>query len=319
VTSPAPLKVGVLVWNQYTDWPSLRDAAADADRLGYDSIWTWDHLYPIVGSPQGPIFEGYMALAGFAAVTQRATLGLMVGANTFRNPALTAKLATTLDHLSGGRAVLGIGGAWFEQEHAEYGIEFGSGFGERLSWMDEATGAMRALLDGEAVTSPANGAYRFKNLRLLPRPVQERLPIMIGGSGERKTLRGVAKYADMWNAMGTAEKLRHKLEVLRGHCEAVGRDVAEIELTVGCKPIIRSTESEARRLWEAQMAHNRTPMSDVEDDDTFWVGTPEQVAQEMIDRTALGFGTYIAELAAPYDDETLERWIGEVKPMVDRA
>jgi alkanesulfonate monooxygenase SsuD/methylene tetrahydromethanopterin reductase-like flavin-dependent oxidoreductase (luciferase family) len=129
----------------------------------------------------------------------------------------------------------------------------------------------------------------------------------------------VAKYADMWNAMGTPEKLRHKLEVLRGHCDAVGRDIAEIELTVGCKPIIRSTEAEARRVWESQMAHNRTPMSNVEDDDTFWVGTPEQVAQEMIDRKALGFGTYIAELAAPYDDETIERWIGEVKPMVDRS
>jgi alkanesulfonate monooxygenase SsuD/methylene tetrahydromethanopterin reductase-like flavin-dependent oxidoreductase (luciferase family) len=312
-------RLGVLLWSQATDWPEFEASAMKIDRLGYEHLWTWDHLYAIFGDPYQPIFEGYASLAAWAKVTERVRLGLLVGANTFRNPGLTAKLATTLDHISHGRAILGIGGAWFEQEHDEYGIEFGSGFGERLTWMDEATGAMRALLDGEAVMSPPDGAYRFKNLRLLPRPVQSQVPIMIGGSGERKTLRSVAKYADMWNAMGTPEKLRHKLEVLRGHCDAVGRDIGEIELTVGCKPIIRSTEAEARQVWQAQMAHNRTPMSDVENDDTFWVGTPEQVAQEMIDRTALGFGTYIAELAAPYDAETIERWIGEVKPMVDRA
>ena len=142
---------------------------------------------------------------------------------------------------------------------------------------------------------------------------------MIGGGGEKKTLRSVAKYADMWNGMGATETLARKVGVLREHCEAVGRDMAEIELTCGCKPIIRSTEAEARRLWEAQMEHNRTPMADVEDDATFWVGTPEQVAQEMIDRKALGFDTFIAELAAPFDDETIERWMTEVKPMVDRA
>jgi alkanesulfonate monooxygenase SsuD/methylene tetrahydromethanopterin reductase-like flavin-dependent oxidoreductase (luciferase family) len=312
-------RLGVLLWSQATDWPEFEASAIKIDRLGYEHLWTWDHLYAIFGDPYQPIFEGYATLAAWAKVTDRVRLGLLVGANTFRNPGLTAKLATTLDNISNGRAILGIGGAWFEQEHNEYGIEFGSGFGERLTWMDEAAGAMRALLDGEAVTSPPDGAYRFKNLRVLPPPVQSQLPIMIGGSGERKTLRSVAKYADMWNAMGTPEKLRHKVEVLRGHCEAVGRDFAEIELTVGCKPIIRSTEAEARQVWQAQMAHNRTPMSDVEDDDTFWVGTPEQVAQEMIDRKALGFGTFIAELAAPYDDETIERWIGEVKPMVDRA
>ncbi len=185
--------------------------------------------------------------------------------------------------------------------------------------MDESVAAMRRLLDGETVTSPAGGRYRFKDLVLHPRPLQEHVPILIGGSGEKKTLRTVARYADQWNAMGSVEKLRHKIEVLRGHCEAVGRDPAEIAFTAGCKPIIRDTEGEARRVWEAQMAHNRTPMDEVETDDTFWVGTPELVAERMIERRALGFHTFLAEMAAPYDDETLERWIGEVKPMVDAA
>ena len=108
-----------------------------------------------------------------------------MGANTFRNPALTAKLAVTLDHISGGRAILGIGGAWFETEHTEFGIDFGHSPGERLTWMDEAVTAMRALLAGESVTSPPDGRYQLSNLRINPLPVQERLPIMIGGSGER--------------------------------------------------------------------------------------------------------------------------------------
>jgi alkanesulfonate monooxygenase SsuD/methylene tetrahydromethanopterin reductase-like flavin-dependent oxidoreductase (luciferase family) len=312
-------RLGILLWSQATGWDEFERSAVRIDELGYDHLWTWDHLYAIFGDPYQPIFEGYATLAAWAKVTTRARLGLLVGANTFRNPGLVTKLVTTLDHISGGRAILGIGGAWFEKEHTEYGIDFGASPGTRLTWMDEAASAMRGLLDGEAVTSPPGGRYRFDQLRMLPGPVQDHLPIMIGGSGEKKTLRSVAKYADMWNAMGSVEKLRHKVSILRVHCEAVGRDFHEIELTAGCKPIIRSTEAEARALWEAQMAHNRTPMANVEDDDTFWVGTPEQVAQEMIDRKALGFGTFIAELAAPFDEETIERWIGEVKPMVDSA
>ena len=161
------------------------------------------------------------------------------------------------------------------------------------------------------------GRYQFDALRHQPLPIQPRLPIMIGGSGEKKTLRTVAKYADMWNAMGTIEKLTHKDGVLRAHCEAVGRDQSEIQRTVGCKPIIRDTEAEAQRVWEMQMAHNRTPMADVADDDTFWVGTPDQIAEKMAACHEIGFSTFLAEMAAPYDDETLERWIGEVKPMVE--
>ena len=312
------VRLGILLWNQATTWPEYEAAAQRVDRLGYDHLWAWDHLYAIFGDPYQPFFEGWTTLAAWAKATERARLGLLVGANTFRNPGIVARMAMTLDHMSDGRAILGIGGAWFGLEHAAHGLEFGSGPGQRLDWLDEATAAMRTLLDGGEVTSPEGGHYTFDRLVLHPRPVQQRLPIMIGGSGEKKTLRTVARYADMWNAMGTVDFLRHKDEVLRQHCEAVGRDQAEIERTAGCKPIIRDSEAEARRVWESQMAHNRTPMSDVEDDDTFWVGTPEQLAEEMRARRELGFDTFIAEMAAPYDVETLERWIGEVKPMVER-
>jgi alkanesulfonate monooxygenase SsuD/methylene tetrahydromethanopterin reductase-like flavin-dependent oxidoreductase (luciferase family) len=312
-------RLGVLFWSQATSWADFEAAAVRADALGYDHLWAWDHLYAIFGDPYQPIFEAYTTLAAWAKVTTRTRLGLLVGANTFRNPALVAKTITTLDHISDGRAIAGLGGAWFDLEHTAAGIDFGSGFGERLDWLDESAGAIRALLDGEDVSSPAGGRYALDGMRLLPPPVQSRLPILIGGSGERKTLRTVAKYADMWNAMGPVDFLRHKIDVLRRHCDEVGRDIGAIELTAGCKPIIRDTPEAARGVWEAQMAHNRTPMKDVLDDDTFWVGTPEQVAAMMIERKALGFHTFIAEMAAPFDDESLERWIGEVRPMVDAA
>ena len=176
----AEVKIGALCWNQYTDWPDLLAAGIRADRLGYTSLWTWDHLYPIVGSADGPIFEGWLTLAAWAQATEHVRIGLMVGANTFREPALTAKMATTLDHISNGRAILGIGGAWFETEHVAYGLEFGGGFPERLRWLGEALPIMRGMLHGERPTA-AGPRYRATAVRNDPPPIQERLPLLIGG------------------------------------------------------------------------------------------------------------------------------------------
>lgn len=311
------LKLGVLLWNQAVAWPEMAAAALRVDQLGYDHLWTWDHLYAIFGDPYQDFFEGWSALAAWAPQTERTRLGLLVGANTFRNPGLTAKIATTLDHISGGRAILGLGGAWFDLEHRAHGIDFGSGFGQRLDWMDEALAATRALFDGETVTSPPGGHYAFDGLRQLPRPVQARLPIMVGGSGERKTLRSVARYADMWNAMGPLDVMRRKVDVLHEHCAAVGRDPSEIEFTLGIKVTIRDSRAEAERVKWAAIAHNHTPRSEVEDDDTFWEGSPEEIADRLRPYVELGFRTVISEQPAPYDPETLERFIGEVKPLID--
>jgi alkanesulfonate monooxygenase SsuD/methylene tetrahydromethanopterin reductase-like flavin-dependent oxidoreductase (luciferase family) len=313
------LKFGILLWNQATDWPSYIEAARRVDALGYEHLWSWDHLYAIFGDPYQPIFEGWTSLAAAAVATKKTRLGLLVGANTFRNPGLVAKTAATLDHISGGRAILGLGGAWMEPEHQAHGIDFGSGFGQRLDWLDESVAACRAILDGKTVTSDGSGRYHFNDLRHNPAPVQAHLPIMIGGSGEKKTLRTVAKYADFWNAMGPVEVMRHKIEVLHRHCEDVGRDPSEIEFTLGIKATIRDTEQEADRVWKAAMEHNRTPLADVEDDDTFWNGTPEQLADRLAPYVELGFRTVISEQPAPYDTETFERLIGEVGPLVERV
>jgi F420-dependent oxidoreductase-like protein len=313
MTDAPKLKTGVLLWNQNTDWPALRDAGVLVDELGFDSLWTWDHLYPIVGDPHGPMFEGYMTLAAWAALTKRVTLGLMVGANTFRNPALVAKMVTTLDHISNGRAYLGIGGAWFETEHTAFGIEFGSSPGERLRWFDEAVALMRGMLHDET-TSARGTYYHAKDVRNVPPPVQSHLPILIGGSGERRTLATVARYADAWNTGGDLERVKHKDEVLRRWCEEVGRDESEIERTLqGGSPVIRDTVEEAEKAGRAIAEHNgwdshRGPF-----------GTPEAVAESLYDQVALGFHHVYFDVCAPYDRETIERLVGEVKPLLERA
>jgi alkanesulfonate monooxygenase SsuD/methylene tetrahydromethanopterin reductase-like flavin-dependent oxidoreductase (luciferase family) len=186
------VKIGALCWNQYTEWPRLLAAGVRADDLGYDTLWTWDHLYPIVGASDGPNYEGWLTITAWAQATTNVRIGLMVGANTFRAPTLTAKLATTLDHISGGRAILGIGGAWFGEEHEAFGLDFGSGFPERLRWLGEAVPVMRGMLDGAEPTARGDH-YHSRSTRNLPVPVQSHLPICIGGGGEKVTLKLVAR------------------------------------------------------------------------------------------------------------------------------
>ena len=309
------LKLGINLWSQASDWPSFLGAARRADELGYDHVWTWDHVQAIFGDPDQPIWEGYTALAAIAQATSRARLGLFVGANTFRNPGIVAKAIATIDHISDGRAIMGLGGAWFGHEHESFGIDFGSGFGQRLDWLAESVPIVRDLLDGQEVTS-TGPRYAVDHLRILPPPVQAHVPVMIGGGGERKTLRIVAQYADMWNVFGTPDVVAHKDEILRRHCADVGRDPAAIERTLGCKITIRSTEAEAERVRRAALEHNRTPLSRVEGDVSFWTGTPEQIAERMIAYRKVGFDTFIVELPAPYDAETMDSLMTVVKPMV---
>jgi len=308
------IKLGALCWNQYTDWPSLLEAGLRADRLGYDSLWTWDHLYPIVGDSNGPNFEGWLTITAWAARTERVRIGLMVGANTFRNPALVAKMATTLDHISGGRAILGIGGAWFEEEHQAFGLEFGSGFPERLRWLGEALPIMRGMLDG-AEPSATGPHYTSRATRNLPPPIQGRLPICIGGAGEQVTLKLVARYADMSNFGGGIENVRRKEAVLLQHCATVGRDPAEIERTTGIGTVfIRDDRAEAERLFREAFERNRVAEHWTDQP----VGTPEDIAERIAPFLELGYRHFIAGVPAVYDEESMTRLVTEVKPLVER-
>ena len=305
------IRFGAQLWSQQTGWPEFRDAALAAEANGWDSVWTWDHLLAIFGPWEQPIFEGWSTLAALGAVTRSVRLGLMVGANTFRNPGLTAKLATTLDHVSGGRAVLGIGGAWFEREHEAFGIpDWGSGFGERLDRLDESVMLMRRLLDGERF-SHAGRFYTLTDALCEPRPVQAHLPILIGGSGPRKTLRTTAMRADAWNTAGTIEEVRARVEILDQHCADVGRDRSEIELTISFPIVIRDGTADAEAAYAASLARNLTDnMGDV----PILLGSPAFVADGLRPYVELGFRTVIVRLPAPYDRETINRMseVGEL-------
>ncbi|MHB8891844.1 MAG: LLM class flavin-dependent oxidoreductase [Candidatus Limnocylindrales bacterium] len=308
------IRIGALCWNQYTEWPALLAAGIRADELGYDSLWTWDHVYPIVGDSHGPNFEGWLTITAWAQATKRVRIGLMVGANTFRNPALVAKMATTLDHISGGRAILGVGGAWFEEEHRDFGMDFGSGFPERLRWLGEALPIMRGVLDGTEPTAKGDH-YHSQNTRNLPGPIQAHLPICIGGGGEQVTLKLVAKYGDMCNIGGTIEQIRHKEEVLVGHCEAVGRDPSEIERTIGVGTVfIRDDRAEAERLFREAFQRNRI----AKDWENQPVGTPEDVAEKLAPYVELGYRHLIAGVPATYDEESMTRYATEVKPLLEK-
>jgi F420-dependent oxidoreductase-like protein len=307
------MRFGLQLWSQSTSWPDFRDAALAAEEAGWDSVWTWDHLLAIFGPWEQPILEGWMAMAGLAPLTRRVRLGLMVGANTFRQPGLTAKLATTLDHLSDGRAVLGIGGAWFEREHDAFGIDFGASPGERLDRLDEAVMLMRRLLDGERF-SHDGPVYTLDDALVAPRPVQAHLPILIGGSGRQKTLRIVAERADAWNAASTPEELRELLDVLRGHAEAVGRDLSTLEITTSFPLILDDDAQVARARLDALLAANGTV--DLGTGPQL-LGSPESVADALRPYRDLGVSTVIVRMPAPYDRQTISR-IGEVAAALER-
>ena len=213
--------------------PTLGRIARQADDIGLDSIWVMDHFFQIrgVGPAEDPMLEGWTALGFLAANTSRARLGLMVGGVHYRLPGLWVKAATTLDVLSGGRAWLGIGAAWNEIESRGLGFPFPP-LGERFEMLEETLQIAHEMWQGERGTEAAFDGRQFHAMRLMNSPQsisRPRVPIMIGGGGEKKTLRLVAQYADATNVFGGPEAIAHKYEVLREHCSAVGRDFDEIE------------------------------------------------------------------------------------------
>ncbi len=208
------VRVGVVLEPQNTTYSSYAQAACRFEEIGVDSLWDWDHFFPPYGQHKGGHFEGWTLLAAMAAVTSRAEIGCLVTCNGYRNPALLSSMARTVDHVSGGRLILGLGAGWLEYEYKEYGYPFGTA---------------RSRLDSLAEALPLiKKRWQVDE----PRPVRDPIPILVGGEGEQVTLKLAAQYADLWNGFGPADHYRHKNEVLDRWCREIGRNPAEIERTV---------------------------------------------------------------------------------------
>lgn len=252
--SPADVRVGVQLQPQHADYRQIRDAVLRAEDLGVDVVFNWDHFFPLYGDPDGRHFECWTMLGAWAEQTERVEIGALVTCNSYRNPELLADMARTVDHISGGRLILGIGAGWFERDYDAYGYEFGTP-GTRIADLAQAMPRIRA---------------RWAQLN--PAPVRD-IPVLIGGGGERKTLRIVAEHADVWHSFGDVATLRRKSAVLDEHGAAVGRDTASL--------VARSTA--------------------VDDQD------PAQTGQDWLDA---GVRLFTVSTSGPdYDLTNVERWV----------
>jgi F420-dependent oxidoreductase-like protein len=277
--------------------------AETAEQSGFDSLFVMDHLHQIpgVGPPEHRMLEGNTALAALAGRTKHLNLSLMVGSVTYRNPALHAKITTTLDVISGGRAIHALGAGWFEEEHQAYGYEFPP-LKERFERLEDALQIARAMFTQERSTY-AGRHFRVDGALNNPRPLRGDVPILVGGSGERKTLRLVAQYADGCNIFGDPERVRHLMGVLDGHCADVGRDAKKITRTrLGTLAIAETHEEAARRLaaWpdRANLDPERLKM-------VLTLGDPDEIGEQVQALRDAGIEGFVFHLPNPQDLDTV--------------
>ena len=293
-------------------WDELREAALLAEALGFDSIWSPDHFLTSATAPDGPYLEAWQILPAWAALTRRVTLGPLVTPVEFRNPAVLAKMAATLDQVSGGRVVLGLGAGWYEQEYAQFGLRFGPP-SVRLGQLAETAQICRWLFERQRTTLRGQH-YRMTNALAEPKPRQTRLPILIGADGDRAI--GLAgRYADWWNGFGTPDDVVRKLGLLRGGAEKAGRDPASIIPSVTFRPVIVRDRREDLdvALREVAVRHRHAKP------DTQWMiaGSASGVASRFREYMGIGVRTFIVQLRVPFDRESMQRLTREVRPLLE--
>ena len=253
-------------------------AAREAERLGYDAVYVADHFMPQAEPPLGPRLEAWTTLGALAACTSRVRLGVLVSGNTYRHPAVLAKMAATVDRISGGRALLGLGAGWQANEHTAYGIELPE-VPELLGRLEEACQVIKSLF--EKTWSDFDGRwYHLANAPLEPKPVQHPLPLILGVAGERVAMGIAARHAEVWNYWSTPKTMGHKLEVLDTHCERIGRDPSSLERTTQALVQLRDDEKEAARLRNEESRNSIA-------------GTPTQLSEDLCAFAALGIAEFI--------------------------
>lgn len=285
-------------------WSEILSAAQHAEQVGFAGVWCSDHFMPFQGDDSGPVNECWTTLAGLAAAVPRVRIGSIVAGNTYRHPAVLAKQAATVDQISGGRCVLGLGAGWQENEHVAYGLEYSTVKG-RLDMLDEACAVITSLLRNERTTF-AGAHYQLDNAPLAPKPVNARLPLLIGGGGEQRTLRIAARWADEWNVWGDPALMAQKGAVLDGHCAAIGRDAAEIERSAVALLFLGDDEKWLAGLRERDLGRPAI------------IGTPAQVVEIVQRYVEVGVDEIIVPDFTLPDParkrDTLSQFMAEVAP-----
>jgi F420-dependent oxidoreductase-like protein len=305
------IRFGVQTPPQNVTFQKLHEIWKLIDSLRFDTAWTFDHFFALGPDPSGPCFEGWISLTALMADTSHVQGGVLVTGNTYRHPAVLAKMGATLDHTSRGRLIMGIGAAWFELEHRAYGIPFGT-VGERIRRLDEAVDVIKMLWTEKQVTFEGR-YYQLKNAYCEPKPLQQPKPrIMIGGAGEKLMLRVVAKHADMWNTFGSPELFRQKVSILGEHCAAIGRNVDDIEISwAGAAFITESKQAKEAMVKEIARAFGRTPE---EMEPATLIGSTTEVRERMQRFIDAGVTHFIVSAMPPFDEQSLRRLAEEIMP-----
>lgn len=304
------IRFGVQTGQQFASWDEIVRIWQRAEDLGYDTAWTYDHFIAVMMDPFDPCLEAWSCLAALAVHTTRIRIGTLVTGNTYRHPAILAKIATTLDVISNGRLEFGIGAGWYEPEHTMFGLPFGSAVW-RCARLDEALTAIRKLWT-ERQASFAGSHFELRQAIAEPKPVQRpHPPITVAGMGEKHLLPIVARHANSWSAFGSPEVYRRKIEVLQRHCDREGRDCAAIEKQVLVPAAITEDLSTVTPLIQGYALYQGLS----EDEARRWMllGSPDAVCQQIDAFIAAGVSHFVLTLS-PYNFDVLERFAAEVMP-----